>query len=302
MTTLRVLAAAAILAALVWKFGGDAFLDGLRATTPGAVVAALGIGVVTTVVCALRWRLVARRFGLPLSLPTAIADYSGRRAVNAVLPPGVLGDGHRAVSPGARVGAVGRGVRAVVWERGVGQAVLVAVAAAVVLAHPARMGGTALVLVVAAGVVVAVVLLRVLGEDVRALGFGGLAASAGLSLVAVAGCVGLFLVAARGAGVSASVGDLVVLAATALLVMAVPLSVGGWGPREAYLAAAFGLLGHHPADGLRTSVLYGVLALVSATPGFVVLFGRLAVQRRQVRAERGGQVGEDGLTLAGAAQ
>ena len=307
----RVLATAVILAALVWRFGAGTVVDGIRAVTPGAALAALGIGVVTTVVCALRWRLVAHRMGLPLRLPTAVADYYGSLAVNAVLPAGVLGDVHRAVSHGSRVGALGRGVRAVVWERGIGQAVLVAVAAAVVLAHPVRAGGGALVVVagalVAGGALVVVLLrgrrwVRVLAGDARALGRGGLAGSAALSLVAVAGCVGLFLVAARTAGVVAAAGDLVLLAATALLVMAVPLSVGGWGPREAYLAAAVGVLGLDPVDGFRTSVIYGVLALASAAPGFLVLFGRLVVQRRQVRAERGDQVGEDGLALAGAAQ
>ncbi|MFC5291183.1 lysylphosphatidylglycerol synthase transmembrane domain-containing protein [Actinokineospora guangxiensis] len=335
----RVLAGVAILAALVWRFGAGAFLDGLASVTPGAVVAALGIGVATTVVCALRWRLFAHRLGLPLGLPTAVADYYGSLAVNAVLPAGVLGDVHRAVSHGARVGALGRGVRAVVWERGIGQAVLVAVTAAVVVAHlvgtgplptvagaaggGAAGGGVAdgsvvgggaevwgllwgvvgVVVVLAVGVLVARKRrwVRVVVEDVRAMGWG-LVVGAGLSVVAVVGYVGLFFVAAGAAGVGVAVGDSLVLAATALLVMAVPLSVGGWGPREAYLAAAFGVLGYDAADGVRTSVVYGVLALVSAAPGFVVLAVRLCGQRGQVRGEGGGEVAEDGRALARAAQ
>ena len=320
-TALRVLAGAVILGALAWRFGAGAFLDGLRAVTPGAVVAALGIGVVTTVACALRWRLVADRLGLPLRVTTAVADYYGALAVNAVLPAGVLGDVHRAVSHGMRVGALGRGVRAVVWERGIGQAVVIAVAVAVVAAHlvwaGGALGGEAAVVEAVLWVVAAIVGLgvagvvvwrkrrwaRVLAEDARAVGRAAVA-GVGLSVVAVAGYVGLFFVAAHAAQVGAPVRELVVVAATALLVMAVPLSVGGWGPREAYLVGAFGVLGYEAADGLRTSVVYGVLALVSAAPGFIVLAVRLGVpgQRGQVRGERGGEVGEDGLALARAAQ
>ena len=253
---LRALVAVAILVALLWRFGADTFVDGLRAVSLESATAALALGVLSTVACALRWRVVAQRLGMALPLRTAIADYYGSTLLNAVLPAGVLGDVHRAVSHGARTGLVGRGVKAVLWERGIGQAVLVVLA---VLAGGVHWGFLAAVLAIAA-----VVAWR---ADVRLLG-SGLAAAAGLSAVAIAGYAALFLVAARAAGVEAPVGEVAVLAAGALLAMAVPLSIGGWGPREAFLAAAFG------AAGLRTAVVYGVLALISATPGLLVLIRR----------------------------
>lgn len=300
---LRACAAAALLGALGWQVGFGAFADGVRAVSPGAALAALGIGAVTTVASALRWRVVARRLGLPLGARTAIADYYGSLVLNAVLPAGVLGDVHRAVAHGARVGALGRGVRAVVWERGVGLAVLAVAGAGLVAAHPVLpglLGPWGLACAVAA-VLVAAAALRRVRDDVRLLGFAGLLSAVGLSAVAVAGYVGLFAVAASSAGVRAPGPDIVVLAVAALLVMSVPLSVGGWGPREAFLAVAFGAVGLGAADGLRTAVAYGVLAAVSAAPGLAVLAVRLG-QRRQVRPERARQVCQDGLALGGAAQ
>ena len=61
----------ATLAVLVWQLGTGPFLDGLRAVDGGALAAASGIGVLTTVCCAWRWRIVARGLGVDLPLAQA---------------------------------------------------------------------------------------------------------------------------------------------------------------------------------------------------------------------------------------
>jgi uncharacterized membrane protein YbhN (UPF0104 family) len=71
---LRLLAVLAILAALVSLLGAKAFATGLHVLTPGSMVAALGIGLATTALNALRWRMVAQRVGLTLPLGNAIAE------------------------------------------------------------------------------------------------------------------------------------------------------------------------------------------------------------------------------------
>lgn len=118
------------------------------------------------------------------------------------------------------------------------------------------------------------------------------------------GHVVLFVVAARAAGSSASVGQLVPLVVLALLVMAVPINVGGFGPREAFLAVAFGAAGLGAAQGLTTAVVYGVLAMVASLPGVVVLLrGRVSGrQDREVLPERIDQPGEKVLAFAGRGQ
>src|SRR5213076_310154 len=108
-------------AVLVWRLGTSPFLDGLRTVDGGALAAAAGLALATTVCCAWRWKIVARGLGVELSLPAAVAAYYRSVFLNVTLPGGVVGDVHRGVSHGRDVSDVGRALRAVAWERGAGQ-------------------------------------------------------------------------------------------------------------------------------------------------------------------------------------
>ena len=119
----RLAAAAATLAVLVWRLGTGPFLDGLRTVDGGALAAAAGLAVLTTVCCAWRWRIVARGLGVDLPLGTAVAAYYRSLFLNVTLPGGVVGDVHRGISHGRDTSDVGRGLRAVAWERSAGQVV-----------------------------------------------------------------------------------------------------------------------------------------------------------------------------------
>lgn len=303
---LRLVLALGILIALVVRLGAEAFVDGLRAIDLGSLAAAVGIGLITTVCSAARWCVVARGLGLALTFGTAVTDYYRASLLNAVLPAGVLGDVHRAVTHGQRAGDLGRGVRAVVFERFAGQAVLVAIAVAVLYGQPTMtlsLDRAAVIALLAVLLAVAgfVVFWRKRAATVWADARVGLLSRRAfpmvvlLSATAVAGHLALLLVAARVAGTDAPVGLLLPLFVVALLVMALPVNVGGWGPREAFLAAAFGAAGLGAAQGLTTAVVYGVLALVASLPGALFLF----LKNREVIRERGDQSGEQVLAFAG---
>lgn len=132
----RPLVGVGILVVLLWRLGTGPALAGLRLIDHRAVLAALVIGLVSTVCCAWRWTLVAGGLGVRLPLGTAVADCYRAVFLNATLPGGVLGDVHRAVRHGRDVGDLGRGVRTVLWERIAGQAVLLAMAAVVLATFP----------------------------------------------------------------------------------------------------------------------------------------------------------------------
>lgn len=284
-----------ILALLLWRLGTGVFLDGLRRIDGPAVLAALAIGVLTTVFSAWRWQLVARGLRIRLPLREAVADYYRALFLNAALPGGVLGDVHRAVRHGQSAGDMGRGVRAVVLERVAGQIALAVVGGAVlftmespVLAearHLAPVVGLA-----ALGALAVVVALRMnrapstrrgralrktLGEAREALlsrrNWPGVALS---SAVVLAGHLGMFVLAARIAGSGASVAVLLPLAVLALLAMGLPLNIGGFGPREGVTAWAFAAMGLGAGAGLATAIVYGVLSFVASLPGVVVLVVR----------------------------
>jgi hypothetical protein len=91
------------------------------------------------------------------------------------------------------------------------------------------------------------------------------------SLLAVAGHVTTFLVAARAAGTTASPWAVLPLTLLVLPAMALPFNVAGWGPREGVAAWAFGAAGLGAAHGVSVAVVYGVMVLVATLPGVVVV-------------------------------
>ena len=296
----RLVGGLAIVALLLWRLGTAPFLTGVRAIDAGTLLAAVAIGALTTVASAWRWCLVGRSLGIELPLRRAVADYYQALFLNAALPGGVLGDVGRAVGNGRQTGDVGRGVRAVVLERAAGQIALVVIAGVVLLADPlsvlpsAPLGTLA---VAAGGLLLGVLLLRRLGRrggdgrwarawrtatgDVRRglLGRDTAPGVAATSVLVLAGHVATFVVAARAAGATVPVTRLAPLALLALLAMAIPLNVGGWGPREGVTAWAFGAAGLGASLGLTVAVVYGLLAFAAALPGAAVLLARLLPKR-----------------------
>jgi len=286
----RLVGGATVLAVLVWRLGAGPFLDGIRTISAWPLAAAAGIAVVTTVCCAWRWSIVARGLGVRVPLGAAIAAYYRSQFLNTTLPGGVLGDVHRGVRHGRDVGDLGRGLRAVAWERSAGQVVQLVLALVVLLILPSPVRAS---MPIVAGAVVASALavvllarmlprqgpsrwartLRTANADVRD---GLLARSAWpgvtvASVVVVIGHAATFLIAARTAGSAASAIQVLPLTLIVLLAMGVPTNIAGWGPREGVTAWAFGAAGLGADRGLSTAVVYGVLVLVASLPGAGVL-------------------------------
>jgi uncharacterized membrane protein YbhN (UPF0104 family) len=285
----RLAATAAVLAVLVWRVGTGPFLDGLRTVDAGALAAAAGIAVLTTVCCAWRWRIVARGLGVDLPLGTAVAAYYRSLFLNVTLPGGVVGDVHRGISHGRDTSDVGRGLRAVAWERSAGQVVQIILTVAVLLVAPspvrAAMPLVALALLAAAAAVVLAARARpavgrsrwarlriAAARDVRDGLLPGRAwpAIALASALVVTGHAVTFLIAARTAGATASLSVMLPLALLVLLAAALP-NVGGWGPREGVTAWAFAAAGLGASRGVTTAVVYGVMVFVASLPGAAVL-------------------------------
>jgi uncharacterized membrane protein YbhN (UPF0104 family) len=300
---------------LVWRLGAGPFVDGLRMTSPANLLTATAITALTTLLCAQRWRLVAARLGAPLELVPAVGAMYRSQLLNSTLPGGVLGDVDRAAGHARAAASTGAGVRSVVWERVLGQAVQVTmtVTLIVVLASPLRPLGVVAAACAAAVVVGAVLARRVVRRStgLPALVLRGIAADLrtilrsrqdALAIVltsagAVTGHLLVFLLAARIAGVDAPLHQLLPLAAVVLLAAGLPTNVAGWGPREGVAAWAFGAAGLGADAGVTTAVVYGVMALVATLPGVVVLLGGyLTVDRaRAPGAERDAPILEEAV-------
>jgi uncharacterized membrane protein YbhN (UPF0104 family) len=305
-------ALALVLPFLAWRLGTGPFVEGVRSIDGPTLAAAAGIGVLTTVCCAWRWTTVSRALGVELSLSTAVAAYYRSLFLNVTLPGGVVGDVHRGFSHGRDSGDVGRGLRAVAWERFAGQVVQILLTAVVLLALPspvhAAMPLAVLGLVVAVVAILLVARLRPGGAsalagarrtvvaDVRGalLARGARLGIAFASALVVAGHALTFIIAARAAGTTASLSQMLPIALLAMMAMTLP-NISGWGPREGVTAWAFAAAGLGAGRGVTTSVVYGVMAIVAALPGAAVLLliwfrsTRLPARKRAKRSPLGGE-------------
>ena len=310
---------AVVLGAAFWRFGAGGVVDALRGIDASALAGAAALAALTTVCGAWRWALVARGLGADLTLRSAVAESYRSQFLNVTLPGGVVGDVRRAVRHGRAGGDLGRGLRAVVWERAAGQLVLAVLALGALLLLPwpfePETGDTAgsgtgagrLALVLVLVVLVLVLALggcgvlwgigrgrgpwrlvrrgvRVVATDLRTgvLGRRTWPGVVAASVLVVTGHVATFVVAARSAGVTAAVPSLLPLALLVLVAMGLPLNVAGWGPREGAAAGLFGAAGLGSAAGMGTAVVYGVLVLVASLPGAVLLL----VSRRSGTVDR----------------
>lgn len=279
----------AVVAVLLWRFGPAPVADALRRIDAWSLAAAAAIGLLTTVSTSWRWVLVARGLGLRLSLLDAFLASYRSQFLNVSLPAGIVGDVHRGVVHGRDTGQPVRAVRAVVLERFAGQALQVCLAILSLLVVPSPVRGPALrvgvmlALAAAALIVVALVIQRAGSLGRRLIRGAGAEVRGGIlhrrtwpgviaaSVVAIAGHVGTFLLAARQAGPVASPWALVPVAFIVLLAMGIPLNLAGWGPREGAAAWAFGAAGLSVSQGLTTAVIYGGMVIVASLPGAAIL-------------------------------
>jgi glycosyltransferase 2 family protein len=296
---LRVGLGVAVAAATVAIVGGRPFLRGLLAVSPGAVLAAVLLAGIATAAAAWRWSVVSGRLGAPLPWTSAVAAYYRSQFLNTVLPGGILGDVHRAYRRGRDTGDVALAARAVATERIAGQVVQFALVAAVlaVLGLTTPLPGMAQLAAIAAAVLVVVAAIAVALPRGRALLRRELAqlrrvvgaprpalAILASSILVVAAHAATFVVACLAVGIPAEPRELIGLALVALTAAAVPLNVGGWGPREAASASAFALVGLGAGAGAASSAAFGVLTMLAVAPGAIVLLAdRLAARPRPPR-------------------
>ncbi|WP_127476612.1 lysylphosphatidylglycerol synthase domain-containing protein [Microbacterium sulfonylureivorans] len=292
----RAAVGAGILVSIVAAAGAEPFVRGFMSVSPPAVAAAMLLAAAATVAASWRWRILAGRLGLRLGWGESVAAYYRSQFLNSVLPGGVVGDVDRAVAHGRSVDQVAHAARAVAVERASGQAVqfVLAIALVVSIGISAYAPVMALLLVSFAVVVVTVAIsaasprvrvVLVREASILRTAFGSVGTVLGVaaaSAVVVTAHIATFLVACAAVGVAASPEQVTVAAIVPVLASSIPLSIGGWGPREGAAAWAFGAVGLGAAAGITAATAYGVLAMIAVAPGAVVV--TVSLLRRRATA------------------
>jgi uncharacterized membrane protein YbhN (UPF0104 family) len=276
------------------RVGSTRLVEQLRMLDPGWISIAIGLSVIQHVLSAFRWQLASAALEIRLGLRDAIAHYYASGLLNATLPSGIAGEGMRiwaqskssagCVEP-ERSSGIKRAALAVASERAAGQVTLGLLAfvgaIACVTIYPATPRVVALAIAVVAINLLLVTVIaaatrlaysRVSGR-IRIPWFrlGVISLPITFSYVAVFACTLLAL----GLDVTPSV--VMIAIPLTLLAMSIPISVGGFGPRETVALFLWGLLGHEPESGAIGALAYGLVCLAASLPGLIpigMLLGR----------------------------
>lgn len=279
-----------LLAMLFRTLGTDAVRSAVGILTPATVALALGAGLVATAAQAQRWRLVARSRGTPIGFREALGECWASGLVNLLLPGGVTGDAVRVLRRRRRGDSWPGAGGSVLGERLAGTSVLLAAGVVPALAVGGWLAATLGLGALAVGAVA--------WRSTSSAPARGRAAVWGLSVLAWACYQGLFLLAAVRTAPQETLANLWGTTVLGLAGMSVPVGVGGWGPREGITTLAAMAHGLPAGTGFAISIGYGLLALISALPGAVVLLrwvGPAALQPdRASRTAAGGHPVRDG--------
>ena len=290
---LRAAVSVGLLAGLAWWLDLGTELSRLAAMRPGWALLAVAISVVQVAMLAWRWRFTAGRLGVDLSFLSAWREYYLSIFLNQVLPGGVLGDVSRAWRQARSQIRVeepgGPAVRAVIFERLSAQAVMTIVAVVSLAALPVAVDAGSRWVMFWAGSWAALIIVatlvwirrqssarslsgRVLA-DLRSAHLSGpvFAAQLASAIIVVGTYLATYLAAARAVGVETPLPVLLPLVAPVLMTMLIPVTVAGWGLREAAAAVLWGAVGLTAADGVLVSVAYGLLVLFGSLPGALFL-------------------------------
>lgn len=273
------------LAILLWRAAdGQAAIARLQAADMRWLLVAGLLLAFQTILSALRWRLTAAQMGLSISVWMAVREYYFAQVVNQSLPGGMIGDVGRAIRMRGEAGFQ-ISAQAVIFERLAGQIgliVLLVIGLAISLAVPDVLDWPSwmvtsvwlglLVLAIATAVFAFSFASRRFAKSfLRAVWSRGIRIHQAVLSLGTALCnVLAFALCGVALGVELPWLAVVTLIPLILFAMVLPLSIGGWGLREGAAAALFPVIGATPAEGLATSVAFGLVFLVTVLPGMLI--------------------------------
>lgn len=284
----RVILSTGLFAAALWLAAGQLAWSELAALGPGTLGLCLGLTGLILWLLAWRWQFIVARFGAGERPVPGIAAFMRWTwvglAVNQLLPSVIAGDAVRAsllaASGNATAGMAGASVLA---DRLYGLAGLAVLCLLGAPALEAKLFGSA---AFAAAVLVVVVLaaaaaVRYAGrarsrfaEVRRSLSLGTALLLVPASIAGHLANIAIFLVIAHALSVSLPLLPAVAVLSAVLVLSVLPISIAGWGLREFTLVQAFGYTGIEPHKIVLSSVVYGLVLLLTQALGFLLIPGK----------------------------
>jgi uncharacterized protein (TIRG00374 family) len=255
------------------------------------LLASSAVLIVVVALNALRWLLVARICELQIPWGPSFQWTMIGHFFNQIFPSSVGGDVIRGVLAGRGIDDMGGAFSSIALERIVGLIALLALIAVgqpllIARLHDQSLSNLALVVILMSlcALAAAFVLAKLIGDrrsgrlqaaahrfagDARRLMSSPLLTGLALlvSFLMHGSNLALTAAVANQLGADISLLDVLLVVPTIILIASLPISIGGWGVREAALAVGFSGLGQPVSVAVATSLIIGLANLVSALPG-----------------------------------
>ncbi|HMA89125.1 MAG TPA: lysylphosphatidylglycerol synthase domain-containing protein [Burkholderiales bacterium] len=281
---LRLSVSLSIIAVILSRVSIRDMLARAASGAPLYLAGALALMLLSIVLVALRWRLLARWLGMAMSIGLAVRALFLAVFGGQVLPSALGADVLRGWLLARKTNGVARVVASLVADR------LVALFAACLLllisdravarllpmfapyvAPLAVLGVGAILLVFLAG------LRRVSVLDAPARQAKPLLLAIAIAVVVQGAAVVTAALVATAYSMNGTLALWVSVVPLSVIISSIPISVNGWGVREATIVALAAPLGVPPTDALLVSVTLGALNVLASLPGaLVMLAGRAA--------------------------
>ncbi len=265
------------------------------------VVVGLAIVQIQVVLSAVRWQVTAVRLGHTLSVVHAVREYYLATLMNLSMPGGITGDAAR-IYRNRRSQGHGTMAHSVMLERLAGQIALFVVTLTGWLLWPILIRqdvpglgkdllSITVVIAIVIGIIIWVTIRQNVGPVARFLaGFGPAIKQAWLldhqwlvqgvlSILILCTYLAVFACAATALQQPLPLVAMITVVPMVLLSMLIPLSIGGWGVREAAALSLWPLAGLSGEVGVATSMLYGAVSLLGCAPGLLLTRSTVAQVR-----------------------
>jgi glycosyltransferase 2 family protein len=284
----------AVLAVLFSKVKPASVIETMRLVPLPALLLALGLACLQPLIAATRWHLILRRLCGSFSMLRTFHIYWNGIFAAALLPGGVSGDGLRMWILSRAGLRPSKAVNSVLLDRAMaltGLFLLVAITLPflddAIADAPVRYASSLLLIVsVMLGYLIglstrfplpwhrfrAIRAVMHLSSDLRAVSVPIWRAAGLISLSAlVLFCYSLkIFLLIRSLQVPVSFFDALILSPLVILSVMLPISIGGWGLREASMMGLFAVVGVPATVSLSVSVLSGLLTMLVTLPGALI--------------------------------
>jgi glycosyltransferase 2 family protein len=294
MTGIRLFITAGLLWALAARFDLSQAADTMSRASLPFLAATLAALTAANLIAGLRWHLILSVEAPSPGAGTLLKLVFVGLFFNQLLPTGVGGDAVRAWRCRKLGISLGAAVRSILLDRACGYLVLLAVFAAglpgLMHALPDARERSAVLVIFAVGLVglLALVSLGWLPAPILRLRLiapvaglsresrhlftrpGRCVAVLGLSFLTIALTIIAFKLVAEAVGSHLSLATWMMIMPPVTLIQLLPVSLAGWGVREAAVVVALGSFGVPAEAALATSVLFGLCVVLTGVPGGLI--------------------------------